>query len=333
MSNCYIDIVDTCNLRCATCVRGTHLFAHSAKSMSINLFTKVIEKAKAEGYVVICLYNWSEPFLAKALPEYIAAVRDQGLWCEVSSNLSLQPQTYSNIIERSLAAGMGRLIVSVSGYSQAVYEINHAGGNISWVKENLEHISRLRRAGSISTVVSLRLIRFDYNAKEQDVLKEYADSLGLDFEALDGAGHPDHPIASYCSEEYLLNRLKKFNPARRFEKTGELCPLIMETISIDTEGDVYICCGNTNYPFLRIGAYLELPKDDILLKRYTHPICPSCTFPRRKATASDCKALVDALKSRLDNPGTERTAEGNPHGSVIKEIVANVFREGHRWLS
>jgi hypothetical protein len=75
----------------------------------------------------------------------------------------------------------------------------------------------------------------------------------------------------------------------------------MDTVSIDSEGNVYLCCGYSNYSFLRIGPYLEIPKDDLLLRRYTHPICILYAFPRRKATESDGKALVGAMKYRLGN--------------------------------
>jgi hypothetical protein len=199
-------------------------------------------------------------------------------------------------------AGIDRLTVSVSGYNQAVYEINHVGGNVSWVKENLERISQLKREGIISTRIFLRLIKFDYNIGEEPALKEYGNSLCLDFEVLNGVGRPDNPVSSYASEECVLDRLKSFSPSRIYEKNGEICPLILDTLSIDSEGNVYVCCAYPNYSCLRIGAYLEIPKDDLLLNRYTHPICISCAFPRRKATESDCKALVGAMKSRLGNP-------------------------------
>jgi len=312
LSVCYIDIIDKCNLRCSACPRGLRLLKNSTESMSIDLFKKVVEKAKAEGYDEIGIYNWTEPFLSKALPEYISVVKEFGLFCDVTSNLSLKPQEHFDTIEQSLVAGIDHLAVSVSGYGQAVYEVNHVGGNISWVKQNLERIAQLRRDGNISSArISLRFLKFDYNIEEESVLKEYANSLGLDFEVIDGMGHPNNPVTSYVSEEDsvilynseedFLNKLKNFTPSRIYEKNREICFLIMDTVSIDCKGDVYLCCAYPNYSSLRIGAYLEIPKDDILLKRYTHPVCTSCPFPRRKATESDCKALVGALQSRLGN--------------------------------
>jgi organic radical activating enzyme len=302
MPACLIDIIDKCNLRCPTCARGTRLIKNSQKSMSIDLFKKIVEKAKEEGYDCISIFNWTEPFLAKNLPDYVSAVKAFGLNCNVSSNLSLNPRKYFDTIERTLRAGIDHLTVSVSGYSQAVYEINHIGGTLSWVKENLERIGQLSREGIIGARIVLRLIEFDYNVREGQVLKDYANSLGVEFEVIEGSGHPNNPVTSQVAEENFLNRLKYFTCSSIYEKNGEICSLIPETVSIDSEGDVYLCCANPNYSCLRIGPYLEKSKEDLLLRRYTHPICLSCGFPRRKATETDFRLLVGAIKYRLGNP-------------------------------
>jgi hypothetical protein len=285
--------------------------------MSIDLFKRIIEKAKGEGYNLVGIYNWTEPFLAKELPKYISIVKEFGLCCEVSSNLSLNPLKYFNIIEQSLMAGLDRLVVSVSGYRQTVYEINHVGGNISWVRENLEHISQFKRKGIISTRVFLRFLKFDYNIEEEPLLKNYMASLGLDFEVLVGVGRPDNPVSLFASEEHFLDRLKKSNYSKTYEIKEEICPLIMDTVSIDIEGNAYICCAYPNYLSLRIGAYLEVPENDLLLRRYTHPICITCAFPRRKTTESDCKSLSKAMKSRVDNP-------------IDSEVIDNPTKLFHR---
>jgi len=302
MQICYIDIIDKCNLRCPTCVRGTQLLKNSAASMPIDLFKKIVEKAKSEGYDTIGVYNWIEPFLCKDLEKFVLIVKNTGLDCELSSNLSLKPASYFDNIQRALVKGVDRLTVSVSGYNQEIYQINHVGGNVSWIKENLEQIALLKRTNVIKTKVFLRFIQFDYNTEEEPLLRKYADSLGLEFEVIKGVGYPSHSIDKYESENFYHDRLKNFNPSRNHEGNGEICSLIMDTIAIDNQGDAYICCIYPYYSSLRIGPYLEMSKHDILLKRYSHPICPSCAFPRRKATANDCSKLVKAIEFRLGFP-------------------------------
>lgn len=301
MPGCFIDTNDACNLKCPTCARGLRFMANSSKSMSFHLFRAIVEKAKSEGYDVISLYNWAEPILSKKLPEYISIVKELGIGCHVSSNLSFKRRF--DTIERSLAAGLDYLIVSVSGLNQEVYEINHRGGEISYVRENLEYISKLLRNNSdVNTKVCLTFIKFDYNMQCEPLLKEYADSLGIDFEVRDGVGQPDKRvdlIASLVSEEAFLDRMKNCPQPSIYEKDGEICALILDTISIDCDGYAYLCCANPNYPILRIGAYLDMTKSEILMKRYTHPLCKSCVGYRRKASVNEQIAIAGALMSHL----------------------------------
>jgi hypothetical protein len=290
----YVDIIDRCNLQCRTCVRGVHLLPNSAKSMQVPVFKKIVTRAKKEGYYAVGVFNWTEPFLVWTLPEYLSVLRTLGLICHVASNLSLEPRRFLPTIERSLMTGIDYLVVSVSGYSQAVHAVNHVGGRIDWVKNNLGRIAQWKRAGTIRTRIALRLIKFDYNAHEQPALEDYSRSLGIEFEAIDGVGHPRTPVSAYVSEESYLRRLAAASP--RPLDLDRVCPLVMDTLSVDSDGDAYLCCACPNFPSLRIGPYLELPREDILAKRHTHPICGSCDLPRRAATKADRLALVAALK-------------------------------------
>ena len=330
MSICYIDIIDKCNLRCPTCGRGAKLLKNSAALMSLELFEKIVVKSRIEEYDAIGLYNWIEPFLSKTLSDYVSIVKKYGLICVVSSNFSLKPTSYFNTIQQALVAGIDDLCVSVSGYQQAIYAIDHVGGNISWVKENLERVALLKRENIISTKVSLRFLKFDYNTEEESALKKFAESLDFDFEVITGIGHPNHSVDKFASENFYIDRLKNFTTSKTHEKNGEICPLIMDTIPINTQGDIYLCCLHPNYSSLRIGPYLERSKDDILLQRYTHPICNSCNFPRRQATKSDCNRLVNAIKFRLDHSEQGiSTAELEPDLRLLVDMPSsrNQLRE------
>ena len=316
MKNCLIDIIDVCQLKCPTCARGTRLMTNTSKSMSIDLFRKIVKKAKSEGYDEIGLYNWTEPFLSKNLPEYISIVKEFDCVCRVSSNLSLKRRF--DIIEKSLFAGLDNLIVSVSGYNQEVYEINHRGGKISYVKENLEYISKLQNDGVINTKTCLKFIRFDYNICEEPLLQEYAKSLSIDFEVIDGVCHPDRPVNLYDSEESILDCMKNYVPIKIFEMDKEICSLILDTISIDCSGNAYLCCAKPNYPILRVGSYLDMTKNDILMKRYMHPVCKSCNGYKREATEKDRVAVADALISNLGEPPEGRFGDVLPRNELAK---------------
>jgi len=236
--------------------------SNSPGIMPLDLFRKIITKAKAEGYEVFGPYSWTEPFLNNRLPEYLRMAKELGFTCWLSSNLSFQDK--QEIIKQSLPY-LDLFVVSVSGSTQKIYEINHKGGRLDFVKANLEFISSLPH-----NKVVLRLIKFDYNAQEEAPLRNYAESLGLDFESITGAWHPYNNLDFYIESVYL-DLLKA--PEKHYEG---ICYFISEHISLDFKGDIYPCCHVPYYPALKIGNYLNMTPERILKNRFNHPICNSC---------------------------------------------------------
>ena len=266
--------------------------------MPLDLFKRIIQKAKSEGYTAILFTNWTEPLLCSTLDEYISAVKEERLYCMVSTNLSLEPTSVKATIEKTLAATPDQFVVSVSGYEQSVYEVNHAGGTISWVKENLELIADLKRRKTTRTPIYLKFFRFDYNSGEERPLSDFAKHLGLNFLPVEGYNHPSmaDQFARDQTETRYADALRDYTPLKTRQKAGEICYLIMRDIPIDHRGDVYLCCAMPNYPMFNFGPFLDRPYEEILFQRYSHPHCQSCSAGRRKMTADERAMLQNGLR-------------------------------------
>ena len=314
----YVDIVDVCNLKCPTCVRGTRLLANSPRTMSLDKFERIAIKAQKEGFSTIGFFNWTEPFLAAGLEKYVSIVKTLGLFPVISSNLSLGK--IRNL--EAVLAETYMLMVSVSGLNQQVYEINHVGGDFDLIMANLEQISLLKRTGRINTRIVLKFIQFDYNVGEREKLRELAERLGLEFEIVTGSGHPSW--AMIHAEEDLLQRLSSYNSSRPHEKPGEVCPMLFDHVAIDCEGDIFECCAYGNFDVMRIGQYLDLSPEETLLRRYQHPVCNSCNWPRRAATEEEKYLLARSVLSRLSTQGdTGLPSSATPFHILHNEGIAN----------
>lgn len=192
------------------------------------------------------------------------------------------------------------MIVSVSGFDQEVYEINHANGDIAYVKDNLQLAAAFKANGVASGRIVLRFIKFPYNHAEERKLEKFANELGIEFEVITGVGDPTARPVGATNTDYE-NMLRSYRSERPYDQPGKVCPLIFGAgTAIDHNGTAYLCCAHPNYDALQIGSYLDLPQEEILLRRYHHPICGSCNFPRREATPADNEALLEALRFRLD---------------------------------
>lgn len=317
----YIDINDMCNLKCTTCPRGVRAFPNTSKRMSVETFSKIVEKGRHDGAYQVGLFNWVEPFLIKNLHEYTQIVQGFGLRCEVASTLA--PRNIDGLIECLKSVDL--LWVTMSGFSQPVYEINHVSGRIDNVFRNLETISAAKADGEISTEILLRFLMFDYNEHEVEKLREYAEMHSFRFEVLLGSGHPTRMKASADRGREISDMLGSFSSSRIYERAGLVCPLIFEHIAVNADGDVYQCSATGYHPPLRIGSYLDLTREEILMRRYNQPFCNSCDWTRRQASDREVELLHQALDSRMGRPITKRVARLSDPDSVLERT-----REGHQ---
>ncbi len=304
----YIDIIDACHLRCPTCVRGVRAFPNTDKKMTVGTFRQIVEKGKRDGAYQISIFSWIDPLLCRDLYAYTAVVKEFDLHCEISTTLSF-PKLY-NFAEalRTIDA----MTISVSGFEQSIYEVNHRGGNIDWVKNNLEVISQLKREKRTSVDATVRFLLFDYNRGEESKLRDYANYLGLRFEVLIAEGHPTLAPQPHEAERLVIERLKTFSSKPNQDTRGKVCPLIFEHITVNADGDVYQCTAYGNYDVMKIGPYLDLSREEILFRRYTHPVCNSCPWTRRPATEQEKLLLSQALSYRVGNEISGRV----PHLSL-----------------
>jgi hypothetical protein len=139
-----------------------------------------------------------------------------------------------------------------------------------------------------------------------------AESVGIRFEVLIAAGHPTTMPQPRDAEAKLLRQLQTFDPERPYEPAGKVCPLIFEHVTINADGDVYQCTAHGNYGVLKIGSFLGLTREEVLLRRYTHPVCNSCSWGRRPVAPMERQLLQQALATRLG----EKIISRVPHLSV-----------------
>lgn len=317
-----IDLIDTCNLECPTCWRGVGAQKNTPTTMPLVQFREITKKVRTEGYPNFALINWTEPFLLRTLHEYIPAVKEAGLDCWLSSNLSLPPEKYLPTIIAALAAGVDILFVSVSGYTQPVYEINHKRGRVEWIKTNLEGIGEQLGSGKVKTSVWIRYLEFPYNSHEKEPWAAFAMRLGIGFDPVLAYGDPKDPLPpARIFQRHLSEQLRKVATHDRslesFQIPNRVCSLIADRVAIDAKGDAYLCCAYPNAPELRIGRYVDLTEGELLLRRHMHSFCETCEIPaRRELTSEDrarfTKALEECLAHSSTGPKEPRTVRLTP---------------------
>lgn len=309
----FLEINSVCNLRCPTCTKGNQpavqglKYDHQTGIMEESLMERCLDKIQLENpQAIVFLYGNSEGFIHPRLPECIASVKRRGLSPQVSSNLN-----YVQRVPETLEAGPDLIIISLSGWTQEVYEKGHAGGDIEKVKANMRILAEANNARPEENRVRIlvNFHRYLDNEHEVEPMKDYATGLGLGFftslaraismestiqfeRSVDPdsqpfevqEGQPDwNNILPPVSQTYIdtMKRLKiPPTEAREMYKhypIHKVCPVGagMLFTFIRHDGLVQMCACTADRR-ITLGNYLDLTPEQMMEKREGHSICEKC---------------------------------------------------------
>ncbi len=279
-----IDIVGSCNLKCPSCPNGNALKKNPTGMMSLETFKKILEKVSREqAGATVALYNWIEPFIHPKISEFIKFIHSYGLKSLLSTNLNLIPAN----LEEFAKANPGGITISLSGFTQKIYEIGHRGGNIETVKKNMAKLSSALIKVNASTIVTVYYHKYLYNLHEIEPMKNFANSLGFNFGSDWAYYMPIEGVKAYLEDtlpqsnvDFIENKLalnikKAVQVAKTFK--DEPCSFPVSLLTIDWRGEVQLCCAIYDSSRFSLGSYINTPSGIIEEKMRNHLFCKECT--------------------------------------------------------
>jgi len=174
-----VDILGSCNLRCASCPHSILETDVPKGSMKLDVFKNVFDKIMKETPSIshLSLYSWGEPLLHPYIDKIIDYVHEHNVAVALSSNLSIK---FGARIEKIIKSGPDYLKVSLSGYFPEAYNNTHQGGDINLVKENLRLIRRLLDKYKTQTLVDINYHLYRDNSGENIIeMEKLANELGF----------------------------------------------------------------------------------------------------------------------------------------------------------
>jgi pyruvate-formate lyase-activating enzyme len=281
----YIDVFSHCNLRCPSCLVGSNfgdIALQSRGLMSPQLLGAILDKAKSECDIrSVGLFNWTEPLLNPKLPELVREVKSRNLVCSLSSNLNklLDP-------ERLLAEHPDHFRISLSGFSQPIYEIGHREGQIEVVKHNMERLAKAHSASASKTQIEVHYHLYRHNIDEAKSMKVFAESHGFAFttnrayltivekiiEFSEGRSNQEDLA---IINQLLLPLDRALEVTSREQRTKE-CDLLEDVVVLDVKGNAMLCCGSSMQPANVVGNFLQMPLTEIQKRRRQKSLCGTC---------------------------------------------------------
>lgn len=279
-----IDVFSYCNLRCPSCLVGMHWgdvgeWRHTL--MPQPLLERILDKAMAECEVRwVGLYNWTEPLLHPDVVQLIGVVKSRKLPCLMSSNLNVLRDP-----EGLISGGLDFMRVSLSGFTQPVYQRGHRGGDVETVKANMRRLSDAVKATGARTHVQVFYHLYRYNQHEAAAMQSFAEELGFHFETVYAYVTLVEKIIEIAkgnitmADRDLLDNLAiplEGALALTSQAKKSTCGLRDGIIPIDPQGNVMLCTGTSMKPQNIIGRFLDHSIDELQERRRRMTQCGPC---------------------------------------------------------
>ena len=174
-----IDPANGCQLACPGCVHSgnpawSRHFDWPSATLSVTDSRDFFDKFGIFASSAV-FYNYGEPLLHRKLPDIIRAAKQYLLFTIVSTNLGLRLDA-----EALVLSGLDRLVLSIDGASQSVYEQYRRAGRLALVTENIKAIVESRkRFGRNKPYVVWQFLTFEHNVAEVGRAIEMARDLGV----------------------------------------------------------------------------------------------------------------------------------------------------------
>ena len=272
VTDVFIDIVGSCNLRCAMCPHGNLEGIGASRTMGVmppRLFERIIRHLRDSGILgeYVNLYNWGEPMLHPHLEDILDVCRRFDVKAIISSNLSVPERRLDPLKSRPVDL----LMVSISGFTQEIYAKNHSGGNLARVLKNLSILASHR--DTVRTVL-VKFLVFKHNAHQIEPAKRFALEHGFEFGAYAGV---IPSIESYScvndNESYARASDTYVHLSTPLGRATQSCP--QETkIVIDHEGRLEHCSMAWNRPYAN--SVLDADIRAYLLGKLKNQDCRAC---------------------------------------------------------
>lgn len=172
-----IEPTTACNLGCPECPSGLKKFTRPTGNLRPDLFDRLLDQA-APTLTWLTFYFQGEPFIHPAFTDLVRKAADRGIYTATSTNAHfLSPET----AEAAVRSGLDRIIISIDGTTQEVYEQYRVHGRLDKVLQGTRNLLEARqRLGSRTPYVVFQFLVVAPNEHQVEEVKELGRAMGVD---------------------------------------------------------------------------------------------------------------------------------------------------------
>ncbi|MGZ3864667.1 MAG: radical SAM/SPASM domain-containing protein [Bacteroidia bacterium] len=167
----------SCNLRCPECPSGLRSFTRPTGMLEKKFFQGTIDELK-DKLVYLTFYFQGEPYLNPDFLEMVKYASDKNIYTFTSTNAHYLNDENSR---KTIESGLDKLIISIDGTTQEVYEQYRVGGKLDKVLEGTKNIiAWKKKLKSKTPYIVFQFLVVKPNEHQIEEAKRLTKELGAD---------------------------------------------------------------------------------------------------------------------------------------------------------
>jgi radical SAM protein with 4Fe4S-binding SPASM domain len=167
----------SCNLRCPECPSGLRAFTRPTGMLKKDFFRQTIDDIHKD-ILYLIFYFQGEPFLNREFLDMVKYAADKKIYTATSTNAHYLTD---EVAKKTVESGLDRLIISIDGTTQDVYQQYRVGGNLDKVIEGAKNIVKWKKELKSKTpFVFFQFLVVKPNEHQIEDIKKLAIEVGVD---------------------------------------------------------------------------------------------------------------------------------------------------------
>ena len=167
----------SCNLRCPECPSGLRSFTRSTGMLENNFFKNTIDQI-SDDLLYLVFYFQGEPYLNPDFLKMVSYASSKGIYTATSTNAHYLNDDNAR---KTVESGLDRLIISIDGTTQEVYQQYRKGGKLDKVIEGTKNIvAWKKKLKSHTPFIFFQFLVVKPNEHQIGEIKELAKQCGVD---------------------------------------------------------------------------------------------------------------------------------------------------------
>ncbi len=284
-----VEPTTACNLRCPECPSGLRSFTRETGNMKEDFFRQLINSMHRK-LTWLIFYFQGEPYINPKFLDMVKYAHQKGIYTITSTNGHfLHPENARKTID----SGLDRILISIDGSTQEVYEQYRKEGELEKVLEGAKNLVQAKKEAHSSTPhIVFQMLVVKPNEHQIEEVKRLAKEIGVDEVKLKTA-----QVYDYENGNELIPTLDQYSRYQK-EANGKWrvknkllnhCWKLWHACVITWDGMVVPCCFDKDATHqlgdLRKNSFAEIWKglayqqfrQQLLQGRDQIEICTNCT--------------------------------------------------------